>query len=244
MEQTSIKLSGTAIKKASGPIKWTNKYDCPPGYVFNSKGYIITQEVYPKIWVSTLLHLDGIYTPTTLFYYNLLALYYLNPNKPFTAIKAAVYNRIQRSRRYSKPIPPEIIEDAIKLYNLFEGDISEELPEEFCKMETIWYSDECEVQNTLAVMRLRTFSYMDDIRDLMKISGRYKTAEVSKHTNQPAHTVRRYWKKRGLTPAYRIANAIIDADTYFMGKGIDNPTQKRLSEVSGVSIPTIRRLKK
>jgi hypothetical protein len=243
MKKTSITKVGTAVKKASGTIKWTNKYDCPPGYVFNNEGFVITEDYHSKVWVNTLPHLWGLYTPSGLLYNNLLALYYLNPDKPFSTLLAAAKNKISKALMYTHSLEEEDIQRAVEMYEEFEGDVTEELTSDFHKKDTIWYSEWCDIQNTQAIKFKITMDYIDAMRSVMAINKKFKTKEVSKETNQPSHTIYRYWKKKGMPAPTRVLDAISEAYVELSDQGVDVPSQQQLADVSGVSLRTVQRLK-
>jgi len=234
-----VKALKSSILPAIGKIKWTNKYDCPTGYEYNKDGYVITKEAYPKLAVIFLPHMLRTLSVGELLYYNLLVLYVLNPNKPYSILLNAAVNRMKQAFGGMAIVDDDTLEEVTTEFKRFEGNVIEELPTEFCRMDTIWYSSECKTQHVSTIRYLIKEEAIDKTRDTMAISTKYKTKDVSEMSGYSKHIVRKYWKKRGLDERMRILNTVSEALTYLGEQGIDDPTQQQIAEVAGMTRKTI-----
>lgn len=244
MKKQTLSSSAKSIIKASGPIKWTNRYDCPPGYIFNDMHYVVTNTKFVKLWANTAPHMFSMYTVAELLYYNLLILTTLNPDKPFHTILSATKYALKDSIFSKTDIPTDVVNTAVERYTNFEGNILEELNKDFYRLDDIWYSEDSDITTTLQIVYLIKEEAIDRTRDLMSIATKYKTKDVSSLTAYSMDIIRKYWKHRGLTTTLRTLNTVSDAYMYLKRKGISSPTLVEVAKIAGLSTKSVSKVKR
>jgi len=218
-------------------VKWTNRYDCPPGYTFNADGWIETSVPFPKISVSFLPHLYTRIGEYQLLLQNLLALRLLNDH-PHETLVRLLYNRATQAAFGRKPdatVFADVVQHslAIRDYNqlpAFDRDI--------LTMDTIWYSRDFTDTGKAAIKRKIRENYISDVRHLMPISKKYKTEEVRAEADITRYAMTAYWKSVGLSAKNRAISSIIEAVEEV---GYDD--MDMLAVTAGVSVRTIQRYK-
>lgn len=220
-------------------IKWTNRYDCPPGYSFNSDGWLETDIAYPKITVNFLPYLVNKLGEYEVIFQNLLALRLLN-DRPHKELETAIWNRYTQAM-FGKMPDKKVFNAAIaasrKITNTaqlpaFDSDI--------LSMETIWYSTEFTESGKAAIKRKLRNNYISNIRAIMPINRKYKTEEVMTEADVSRYAVNQYWKSNKLDAKARTLSSIVEAVDNLLE---DNKelTLTNISAMAGVSTRSIQR---
>lgn len=244
MELSKINKKYTSILElvdSNKIIKWTNRYDCPPGYMFNSDGWIETSMPFPKITVSFLPHLLSGLGEYELLLQNLLALRLLN-DRPHEELEFAIRNRFKQA--YLGRLPdPEVFDKVVEASRLITN--TTDLPpicDDMVKFDTIWHNKNCSEGGRVSIKKVIRNNYISAIRSMMSIRTKYKTDEVMEETDLSKYAVGAYWKKLGLDSKNRTMSAIVEAIEEVSEVGL-NPTQDVIAEIAGVSIRSIQRYK-
>lgn len=232
--------------KASGPLRWTNRYDCPPGYSYNEEGWVKTPTDFAKLSVKIFPFMLNVYTVEELIFYNLLVLHALNPDKHIDTLSTAIRGRIKQAFGPIVELSEDILRRAINRFNtvLDEGNPFEYLTTDFLTAENIWYSKGAVVNNISSIKYLIKEDAITKMRDIMAIRRKYKTNEVMKDTEYSRYTINKYWKRMNLSATDRSINAVSEAMLELAESGIGIPTTAQLAEISGVSFPTALKAKK
>lgn len=230
----------TALSRSDVPnIKWSNKYDCPDGYVFNEDGYVITSVPYPKMGVSIAPWQLRELTPLALFSWNLVVLMLLNPELDVeylsSHLNSNMYNNIGRRLAYDEL--EKGINNAMSVRTLED---LQGIPAYIFKFDTVWYERNSTIKSVRDVVRIRDAETIDIARDMMEIDKKWKTSEVSIYTDRSQYVIRNYWKQRGFSTTDRTIAAIVEASDYITREmGGESMDRKLLSEVAGVSISAL-----
>jgi hypothetical protein len=219
-------------------IKWSNKYDCPDGYVFNEDGYVITSVPYPKMGVSIAPWQLRELTPLALFSWNLVVLMLLNPGLDIeylsSHLNSNMYNNIGRRLAYDEL--EKGINNAMSIRTLED---LKGIPTYIFKFDTVWYEKNSTIKSVRDVIRIRDAETIDIARDMMEINKKWKTSEVSIYTDRSQYVIRNYWKQRGFSTTDRTIAAIVEASDYITREMEEDMDRKLLSEVAGVSISAL-----
>ena len=228
-------------KNYKNEIKWTNKYDCPPGYEYNDKGYVVTKIPYPKVSINFLPYMTTKYSAVQLLYYNLVALTALNNDKPFEVLLGAIVNRAKQTYYSKNDVDEDVIQYAVEMYEDVEDIFiaMEELPTDILRMDNVWYSRDSEFHHSASVLAEYRMEHIDRVRDFMSIGTKYKTNNVSNASGMSTYLVREYWKKKGLTAKMRTLSSVSEAILYLKDNGEDSEDKEKIAEVAKVSLRTI-----
>lgn len=222
-------------------IKWTNRYDCPPGYSFNEDGWVETNNPYPKITVSFLPHLISKLGEYNLIFQNLLALRLLN-DMHHSELELAVWNRSKQALFGREP-DERIFKDAVEASRKITD--TTQLPDfvsDILRMDTVWYAKDCATTGRAAIKAILRHGYISDMRALMPISRKYKTESVMSEGSLTKYAVNLYWKDSELTAVNRTVGALVEAINEINDSG-DEFTVELMSTISGVSNRSIQRYK-
>lgn len=223
-------------------IKWTNKFDCPPGYTFNEDGWVKTSVPYPKIHVCLLHYKQTKLGEYQLLLQNLLALRILN-DIPHDQLVLALINRYKQSM-FGKSPEIDVLEQAINnSLNITDSSGLPKFDHDILHFDDIWYSAEFTHGGKAQIKALIRNRTMDDIRDLMPINKKYNNEEVKKETEATNYSMKVYWKDKGLDKKSRTISALAEAIT-FIGDNYFELNNNNIMEISGLSTATITRYKK
>jgi len=233
-DQQSLLLK---IKK----VKWTNRYDCPPGYIFNEDGWIETAVPYPKISVNFLPYLFTKLGEYQILLQNLLALRLLNDH-PHKDLEKALWNRYTQSRFGKLPdkdIFKQVVKDSLNITNTTQLPVFDE---DILSMETIWYGKDFSEAGKAAIKKKLRNNYIANIRAIMPINKKYKTEEVMQEADISRYAINQYWKLNSLDVKTRTISSIVEAVEDILSEG-EVPTLDAISLTSGVSTRSIQRYK-
>lgn len=215
----------------TGPIKWTNKHECPPNFFFNEEGWVeIPAPGYPKCSVTSPLYLPKHYgTTSTIFLHNLLVLRFLN-YKPHDLLLSILEGAMLNRGFFLSPEEREwVVETSLGIDSLAKFPIMDPA---IYYWDTLWSSTLSKAQIN-AKRRHRDISV---VRVNMEINRKYKTPEVKKDAGVSTYAIKQYWKDMGWTMRDRTKKALSEA--------LDSApfvTQVELARLSGLSLPTIRK---
>jgi len=230
--------SGNLLDKVK-KIKWTNRFDCPPGYSFNSDGWLETDIPFPKITVNFLPYLISKLGEYEILFQNLLALRLLN-DKPHSELEQAVWNRYIQATFGRQP-DKELFEDVVAASRsitstsqlpIFDADI--------LSMDTIWYNENFTEAGKAAIKKKLRSNYISAVRSLMPINKKYKTQDVMNEADISRYAINQYWKENLLDAKTRTISSIVEAVNYL---GNEDLQLKDIADVAGVSIRSIQRYK-
>lgn len=220
---------GDIINK-SGPIKWTNRYDCPPGYNFNEDGWIETDIPYPKVSIISPIFLSNKrYSPIDYVLQNLIALRILN-NKPHELLLQVILHKV---KKHGFIFPIEVIDDirerslSISTYDDFPP-----IDRSILRWDTLWSNTMGRAQ----INKRRTFHHISDTRENMTISKKYKTIPIKEEAKVTIYAVKEYWSEMGWSAKDRSKKAILEAL-----EDHEDATVLELSTITGLSLPTVRK---
>ena len=241
MELSKVKRDRLIGLSSNNKIKWTNRYECPPGYTFNEEGWVETRSPFPKISVIMLPYLLNSLGEYELLLQNLIALRLLND---FTHedLELALKYRFKQAF-FGRAVKHEVFDAVVKKSRTITD--TADLPElcsDILKFDSIWYSRFALVKNTSSIKKRLKINYISSIRDLMPINKKYITKEVMSEAELTKYAVNTYWKTIGLNAKNRSISAISEAVSEISDIG-QELTQKTLSEVAGVSVRSIQRYK-
>lgn len=222
-----------------GNIRWTNRHDCPEGYVFNDDGYVQTEENRLQVTVNMLPFLLNALGEYGVLYQNAIALRMLNHNKPRDLIQDVLKYKFNTSY-YRKPDPLILAKAVNDAYSL--ESIGAELPKLhtgiFC-FHDIWYSKDCTEGGRKQIQKLLRNDYIDKSRQLMSIDTKYKTKEVAAFVDESLHAVNCYWVKTGLDKKNRTIQSVVESVDKLKSIGIEDYTYNDIARLSGLSRKTI-----
>lgn len=223
-----IELSLTGIREKAGPIKWTNRYDCPTDYEFNNEGWIETLIPYPKVSVVSPEFLsDKHYTPLAFLLQNLLAMRFLN-NKPHELLlQVLIYKFKKHGYFYTEENLEWVREQSLAINTVKDFP---PMDRSILRWDTLWSSTLGRAQ----VNRRKNFNHISDIREYMEISTKYITREVKNTAKTTLYVVKEYWKEMGWSIEDRSRKTILEAL-----EAHENASAKELSAVTGLSINTV-----
>lgn len=228
--ENKISKQKNGLLSKTGPIKWTNKRDCPPNYEYNEEGWIETAIPYPKVSVTSPTFLsDKYFTSPAILLQNLLAMRFLN-NKPHELLLQILLRRFAKHNSYYTN--EEI--DWVRTQSLSITKISEFPPMDrsILRWDTLWASELGRAQ----VNKRRVIYFIADIREEMDINKKYKTMPVKEAANTTLYAVKEFWKDRGWSSTDRSSKAILEAL-----EENENATVKEIAEIAGLSLPTVRK---
>jgi DNA-binding Xre family transcriptional regulator len=118
------------------------------------------------------------------------------------------------------------------------------IPLDILRFDTVWYSRDCTLNGRRGILRYMRNLGITMVRETMEIHRKYKTKEVMKDTELSKYAVLEYWKEVGLSTTDRTLAAIVEAKLYLQDEvGRIKIKQRELAAVSGVALPTIKKLK-
>jgi hypothetical protein len=223
-------------------IKWTNKYDCPPGYTYNEDGWVKTSVPFPKIHICLLPYKLSKLGEYQLLLQNLLALRILN-NLPHDQIVLALINRYKQSmfgKNPNKKVMEQVIQDSLSMND------SSQLPKfdyDILHFDDIWYSRNFTAGGKAQIKAELRNRNVDSIRDMMPIRTKYDNSEVKREAEVTDYAMKVYWRERGLDKKSRTVSALAEAIT-FIGDNSIEFNNHNITEISGLSMATIGRYKK
>jgi hypothetical protein len=222
-------------------VKWTNRYDCPPGYTFNDDGWIETLSAYPKITVNFLPYLFNKLGEYQILLQNLLALRLLNEHSHAT-LEKALWNRYTQARFGQQPdkkVFDLVVVSSKEITNTAQLPVFDE---NILSMDTIWYSESFNEAGIAAIKKKLRNNYISAIRLLMPINKKYKTTDVMVEADVSKYAVNQYWKENKLDKKARTLSSIVEAVTY-LSEDADEVSLKSIATLSGVSVRSIQRYK-
>jgi hypothetical protein len=222
-------------------IKWTNRYDCPTGHVFNSDGWVETPIGFPKITVSFLPHLVNKLGEHKILLQNLLALRLLN-NLPHDVLEKALINRATQAMFGRLPDAEVVASVIAESKTITDTSKLPEFSEDILRIDTIWFSRDCKESGRAAIKQRIRDSYISDVRSFMPIKTKYKTTEVMAEAAVSKYAVNSYWKTQGLGARERTVAAILEA-YHDLGDNGETINMQSLTFTSGTSIRTLQRYK-
>ena len=235
------KRKSTSLLSKLKKVKWTNRYDCPPGYSFNEEGWIETDLPYPKITVSFLPYLFNKLGEYQILLQNLLALRLLN-DRTHSDLEKALWNRYTQARFGQTPdkvIFKAVVAASRKITN------TSDLPsfdDAILSMDTIWYSKDFSEAGKASIKKKLRNNYISAIRSLMPINRKYKTVEVMDEADVSKYAINQYWKENELDARTRTVSSIVEAVDSLKDEDKEL-TLTNISLVSGVSTRSIQRYK-
>jgi hypothetical protein len=229
------------IDNSNKSIKWTNRYDAPPGYSFNDSGWVQTVVPFPKITVSFLPHLVRKLGEENVLIQNLLALRLLN-DLNHAVLESALSNRYKQAF-LGKDCDEEIWQRVVHVSRSITD--KENLPvfdKEILTMDDIWYSRDCSEGSKASIRKLIRQNYIDNVRSLMPINRKYKTNEVMLDADVSKYSVNEYWRKNALDAKNRAMSAISEAIIDLIDRNV-RLDQSSIAALAGLSVRSIQRYK-
>ncbi len=243
--QLSSTAYSTLLERAATwnkEIKWTNRYDCPPGYNYNEDGWVKTSVPFPKIQICLLPYKVSRMGEYQVLLQNLLALRILN-NVSHDQLVLALINRYKQSmfgRTPNKETMTQVISDSIGITD------SSNLPKfdrDILHFDDIWYGTGFTAGGKAQIKAEIRNRNVDTIRDMMPINNKYDSVKVQQEAEVTKYAMSTYWKERGLDKKSRTISALAEAVT-FIGDNSIEFNNENIKEISGLSVPTICRYKK
>ena len=222
--------TSTSITEKSGPIKWTNRYDLPPGYIYNEEGWVELPVPYPRVSITSPAFLSNkYYTPIAFLLQNLLAMRFLN-NKPHELLLQILVSKFKKHGYFYTPKELEWVrKESLKINSIKDFP---PMDRSIFRWETLWSSSMGRAQ----VNKRKTMHRISDVRENMDISRKYKTKPVKEEADTTLYAVKEYWLDMGWDAKTRSRRAILEAL-----EENENATVKELAETTGYSLPTVRK---
>ncbi len=222
-----------------GDIRWTNRHDCPEGYVFNEDGYVQTEENRLQVSVNMMPFMLSSLGEFGVLYQNAIALRMLNHNKPMDIIQDVLKYKFNSSY-YRKPDPVLLAQAITAAYSIDSiAEVLKDLHSGIFSFYDIWYSKDCTEGSRKQIQKLMRDKYIDESRQLMTIDTKFKTQDVADFTDASLHAVNCYWTKTGLDKKNRTIQSVVESIGKLKSLGVGNYTYKDISELSGLSRKTI-----
>lgn len=222
---------GSLIEK-SGPIKWTNKRECPPQHSYNKGGWVQTNRPYPKVSVCSYFYLSerNVFSKVAILLQNLLALRILN-NKPHELLLQLLIAKDRKLYVFYEEKDIDWVRTTSLSIDSYDDFPS--MDRAILRWDTLWSSE----LGRAAVNKKRISHHIHDIRDEMDINRKYKTREVREEAKTTLYAVKEYWKEMGWSVKDRTYKAFMEAL-----EEKENATVEELVNLSGLSTSTVYKL--
>lgn len=235
----SIQQPNGNLLDAIGKVRWTNKHDCPDGYVFNDSGYVQTDDNRLQISVNMMPFMLPSIGEFGVLYQNAIALRILNHNKQIDIIKQLLKYRFYKAyfRLPDMDILDKAVEAAYALNSV--SDIVGTLNKSIFCFHDIWYSESCTEGSRKQIQKLLRNDYIDKSRQLMTIATKYKTKDVAEFADTTLYAVNCYWSDTGLDKNTRTIYSVIEAIEELSRDG-KKVTTREIAATAGMSGQTTR----